>query len=341
MMGVYFVYRCPYNGPTEKYIKRFDDATVLDWFRRIWVPVPEDAAWPHARELLGTEVYSFAALFLGIHESNAPPPATIEEAANGVMSMYHGAIRYEEHCVQLLTDDDELTMCWYLFDDVFLKEHPGLAEYLLYEPEVLPDGAGPEGWKPRGVRSRLEWPGGSGSGSLFSLHLTPSDDCNLADLQDGVIDRHRGMRVGDICRVLLTRDAKEVFRWSDLHPALFQADLVTDPVELAFVRAIREAPGEAVNWMAYTDWLAEHGKPAAGLHLLRLALGRMYGETDQRVHVGEHVVQVYFPDSHDVFDQWILFDDLWASAHPVLADALLRFATRWDVLSTGDERALG
>jgi hypothetical protein len=34
-----------------------------------------------------------------------------------------------------------------------------------------------------------------------------------------------------------------------------------------------------------------------------------------------------------MFHQWILFDDVWASAHADLANALLRFARRWDVLS--------
>jgi hypothetical protein len=33
------------------------------------------------------------------------------------------------------------------------------------------------------------------------------------------------------------------------------------------------------------------------------------------------------------FFRWILFDDLWASAHPDLADSILRYVNRWNVLS--------
>jgi hypothetical protein len=33
-----------------------------------------------------------------------------------------------------------------------------------------------------------------------------------------------------------------------------------------------------------------------------------------------------------MYHQWYLFDDLWASAHPDLANAILRYASRWDVL---------
>ena len=32
------------------------------------------------------------------------------------------------------------------------------------------------------------------------------------------------------------------------------------------------------------------------------------------------------------YHQWIFFDDVWASAHTELANGLLRFAARWDVL---------
>jgi UV DNA damage repair endonuclease len=35
----------------------------------------------------------------------------------------------------------------------------------------------------------------------------------------------------------------------------------------------------------------------------------------------------------DVHHQWIFFDDLWAGANPDLADGILRYAQRWDVLS--------
>jgi hypothetical protein len=35
----------------------------------------------------------------------------------------------------------------------------------------------------------------------------------------------------------------------------------------------------------------------------------------------------------DVYEQWYLFDDVWAAGNPHLAAGILRFATRWDVLS--------
>ena len=77
-MPVYFVYRCPYMGPTEKYVKRFEDDTVVGWFRRHWTPLPESLAWDHAREVLGAEVYAFGSVFAAIGEDDLPPPEDID-----------------------------------------------------------------------------------------------------------------------------------------------------------------------------------------------------------------------------------------------------------------------
>jgi hypothetical protein len=37
----------------------------------------------------------------------------------------------------------------------------------------------------------------------------------------------------------------------------------------------------------------------------------------------------------DLYLQWYYFDDRWAAAHPRVANGLLRFAGRWDVLLPG------
>src|SRR5207302_4919397 len=77
-MGVHFVYRCHYAGPSEKHIRHFpEDGTVLDFFRRAWRPIGDsDEAYRHAEDLLGCDVYSFGRLFVDIAEQSLPPPGT-------------------------------------------------------------------------------------------------------------------------------------------------------------------------------------------------------------------------------------------------------------------------
>jgi uncharacterized protein (TIGR02996 family) len=58
------------------------------------------------------------------------------------------------------------------------------------------------------------------------------------------------------------------------------------------------------------------------------------------VRVDDHIAQLCFRQGiwesvgRSIYEQWILFDDLWASAHPDLANGILRYVQRWDVLSS-------
>jgi hypothetical protein len=51
-----------------------------------------------------------------------------------------------------------------------------------------------------------------------------------------------------------------------------------------------------------------------------------------KVACSPHIAQAcsYQPTSAHEWQQWFLFDDLWASAHPALAASLLRYAADWD-----------
>ena len=73
-MAVYFVYRCDEAGqPTSLYRKRFEDASVVDWFRNHWTPIADsDKATKHADALLGIHVYSFYDVFRAAAESETP-----------------------------------------------------------------------------------------------------------------------------------------------------------------------------------------------------------------------------------------------------------------------------
>jgi uncharacterized protein (TIGR02996 family) len=163
-----------------------------------------------------------------------------------------------------------------------------------------------------------------------------------------------------------------------LRAQLLQAPDKARPQETAFLRAIRDNPGDETNWAVYSDWLQEQGRPRAGLAVLERALtactrhpvaailnsidtrgiglgdlsaarqeceglpgqfaGRLtHDPARSLVHVEDHLAQVCLHTGRwgqrDLFHQWFLFDDLWAGEHPALANTVLRYARRWDVLS--------
>src|SRR5262249_33216700 len=108
------------------------------------------------------------------------------------------------------------------------------------------------------------------------------------------------------------------------------------------VQTLQATPDDEATWRAYADWLLERDWPSPGIRLLRLALPRMKRDggdpSRNAVNVGEHVAHASIHGRAE-FDQLILFDGLSAAAHPLLADALIRHVSRWDVLSTGHERS--
>src|SRR5262249_38987059 len=101
----------------------------------------------------------------------------------------------------------------------------------------------------------------------------------------------------------------------------------------AFERLAR-FPGQLQNKLPHNADL-----PTACRQLLDLEAqhrGELRTTIHSLIHVEDHLAQMCLDGSWEeepLFDQCICFDDLWASAHPDLANAILRFAARWDVLS--------
>jgi uncharacterized protein (TIGR02996 family) len=382
-MCTYFVYRSPYHGPSGKYLKRFDDATVLDWFRKHWRAVPDGPDSPadaYAEELLGTDVYGFDSLFMRIAERGLAAPANEKALWRQLRGNLYveGEIRAAPHCVQVLTDDDELELAYYFFDDTFLAEHRDRASFLLNADWRLPGGHANAGHRPTVATTALA-PRKGGPGATYLVFHGFSDSGNLDSLEGGY--RFSGLRLPDLARHLSGSSPTGEdwpFELRLLRAQLLQPPDMARPQEKAFLQAIQANPGDATNWAVYSDWLQEQGRPRAGLAVLEraltacarypvadilntidtrgLALGdlpavrpeceellaRFAGRASHDparslVHVEGHLAQLCLHTGRwgrrDLFHQWFLFDDLWAGAHPALANTVLQYARRWDVLS--------
>src|SRR4051794_5887625 len=98
-MGVYFVYRSPYDTPSGKQVTRFDeDDNLIDWFQRLWhAALADPQRW---RKEYDFEVYGFA-VFSRAEEINSegagPPPRDPEALAAWLAEEVYveGALLYE------------------------------------------------------------------------------------------------------------------------------------------------------------------------------------------------------------------------------------------------------
>jgi uncharacterized protein (TIGR02996 family) len=359
-VSVFFVYRCHYDLPATKYLKRFEDATLLDWFRNHWKLCPDYyAAGVYLEKLIGWDLYGFPSLLDQDTEDEDKPkaPKTVKDLQDLIERhlSVEGPVLFKPHVIQWLTDDDENEMACCVFDDHFLAKHPERAAYLLHEDWELPANAGTGGFTPK-HKTNLLAPRGRWEGMTYLMLEAAYEACSLTDLSGSV--RLEGVRLPQLAPYLAEADPDEdqELDWPlqllDLRDQLFSRCKLA-PTEKAFLREIRANPKDDTHWNVYGDWLEERGHRRAELTLLERALAaigsgppaslsRKPRRTKSRWRVEEHLAQLSlhtdvltYPrgGKRDTFDNWFLFDDLWASAHPDLANALLCHELRWDVLS--------
>jgi uncharacterized protein (TIGR02996 family) len=347
-MPIWFVYRSPKKGPLSKHVRRLDGAdTLLDWFRSVWRPIPGDSeAWEYAEELLGTHVNWAGTIFKQIAEENVSPPATIEELARFLVEVLEGGSeRFTPDTIQFLSgyDDDATALYW--FTDRFAQAHPERVAYLLHEDWRLPEKIGPGAFKPKpGVR--LVAPRSRSKKGLYCVELYwDNSGCDLEDLAGA--EKLPGKRLEDLVSwaLGLEEDDGESLDYSPLfrvREPLLRLLQEGEGLEGGFRRTLADQPGDAATWAAYTDWLAENDRPRAELHLLELALCELQGadyssdSEPRRVQVSPHCAAVMLPQGDGEFYQWFFFDDVWASGNVDLANALLDYALRYNVLDAWD-----
>lgn len=385
-MSVHFVYRCHYEGPSEKYNKRFESDTLLAWFQQHWDALSaadDDRAHEQAEAILGTFVYGFATLGSAITEHGLAAPASVAEL--GALLEEHlyveGEILLTEHCLQVITDDDELQMAYFFFDNLFLRDNGERAAFLLHADWRLPLACEGEPDFAPAVQGTEFAPGGSGAGQVWVCLLAYYDSGNLYDLEGPRVIP--GIRLGELPAWLLQRLPGDDWSWP-LELRLLRSQLLGPPdageaLELDLLRALQRRPDDDETWAVYSDWLLGRGQPRAEVVVLRRALERCVdlpvatitnsiswkdrcrgdlqsahddaaalvdeaggvearGLELSRLSVGEHLAQLClftaeWNEGKPMFHQWIVFDDVWAGTYPALANGLLRFAARWDVLS--------
>ncbi|HSI87101.1 MAG: hypothetical protein ACAI35_19780 [Candidatus Methylacidiphilales bacterium] len=149
-------------------------------------------------------------------------------------------------------------------------------------------------------------------------------------------------------------------RLPDLVPYLARhADPVGWPVELLMLRAVLKGPDDTLEAalgclvglplidLGGSDFGGKgsllEARAAFDSALSRIPETRRHQSEQQTQSVMQilphlavacfHVASADFSyGCKQLYHQWIIFDDLWATANPAMAHSLFRFGSRWDVL---------
>jgi hypothetical protein len=343
-MSVYFVYRNHYEGPSGKHVRRFEADSVLGWFQGIWERAKQaDDASEWVKTEIGADVYGFASIFEAARKQSLPPPSSGLKLRSYLEHLYvEEEIRYKPHALQVLTDDDEIELAYYIFDDYHLGQHPGRAAYLLHNDWRLPTTSSDKPRKPSFATKPVQ-PPGSGSGITYLAFLACYDSGGLSHLDEmATACRIKGVRVSGLSNYLEATPPGEDWPFElTLLRSQIHAD---DPTKLRLKAAL-----ERVASLPVTRLGEMNSRPQPGLDTIDKArnyiantvntLGGTFDHDPSKSLIGtsDNLLQLCLHTGtcfgNDVFHQWIIFDDLWAGQHPYLAEGVLRYAKRWDVLT--------
>ncbi|WP_328474922.1 hypothetical protein OHA21_16530 [Actinoplanes sp. NBC_00393] len=319
-----FVYRSPCEGLLGKHVRWLPDATVLDWFRRGWTEASADpGAWVQAE--LGADVYGLDSIFEEAAQRSLPSPGSMPELRKLLQAHLYveGAVKVDDHSVRASTDDDEVPLAYFFLDQSLVAAEPARLAYALHEQWPLPADAAEH----------------SDDEPVTTFAVSALGDADW-DTQGHVV-RLPGVRLPDLPGWLRATDVRRAW-----------------PQELILLRAavgpydtdLQPALDRINRWGAWNDQYldvagldADHDQAhrvvvevmaqVAGHDRIPGPLGRRR-PADGRITVADHLAQgVLHLDDTFGYQQWFVFDDVWAARHRYLAKSLTRwFNGKWDLL---------
>jgi|GEM_PF-6045434 len=360
-MSVELIYRTPYNHFDNKFHKSFPEVdTVLEWFQNLWRFHDEDPHqfYENASDYIGIRIYGFWGPFRIYDEefdisSNPSPPNDFSSLKEYLNNGYCNVIDMgeNENFIQVLTDDDELELAYYIFDSSYLKEDPTSIDYLLKQDYSLPlsfstdsDGSVIDG-KYRTIETNKGKKGKvyflrsntSGGDNLSSAEnsVVIYNGIRLPELYDFVLDDHDDdleilrlfaqgsleQTINKIVRfkkhwVLIYREFYEKFSYDDFNEmtpkegSSYVMQLVDNAEEKIIERHFKEFKPSSKSKYQVSD------------HFLQFSLNTDSWGT----------IPLMGTSPADLYDHFIIFDDLWASKNEILAKSLINFFKGWKVL---------
>jgi hypothetical protein len=358
-MAAYFCYRSPYDSLLGRHLQPLPDETVLAWFQRNWTCAGHseyEDDW-HSRSSdwlqseLGCDPYGLSSIFSAVRSNKLRCPRSEKQLFT--LLRKHLYVEYDREtgilcqpgAIQVYTDDDNLDVCYYFWDDQYLARHADRAAFVGLGGWRLPTASG-AGTYTAPVPLATVPTGRDRPGGVYLVTTQEAGKCDLQSLQDNPPRFLPGLRQPELPDFLRERRpapewGKELsLLWAELpEPGQLSDDDLWDGLNAitiysSLVFDLVGEIGERSRAEAH-KWMYEHR-------------GQMYKYEKRkpnsalgRVATSPHFAQLcwiianspQWARGRNVYNQWYLFDDCWASANRALADGLLRFATRWDVLT--------
>ncbi len=335
-MKIYFVLRCPYVA-THKIIQEFEAQSLLHWFQINWKTFESLSAlndrmaiFNSLTEKFGMPTSILADFILAIREENLTLPLDNEELFDLLDEFVDASETVVgEDFFTALTVYQGIEMAWYIFDQHYAHQNPERTTFMLYPDWQLPKSFGNKGFVPLAPFGYLPKRGKS-QGKTFIVFLTSYDEDNLNSLEealaidgvrlDGLIDYLRGL--------------------SFLESYPMELVIMSQLVKDYGIETLHELC-QTIARTRFHDIAQDYTFNKDGFALLH-AYWKQTEEQELLWSLSPHCLQISnefvsqlsgaIPEGAAIFNEWFIFDDLWAEANPHLATSLLYYAAQWDVL---------
>jgi hypothetical protein len=332
-MATYFILRSPYL-PANRSIFRLEAPSPLAWFQAVWSRLREEADVTSKALLDVGNLYYFEGFTENIRSKELAAPADSAELKTLLSkNWYSNNVECRDGYVLVETDDDEVELAfWWVSEEVFQAKQDLFA---CYTAAPLPAEIGSGDFDP-GCDVAATGHAGA-AGTVFCVFVTVWDSGNLDGLPGPVAVR--GVRLpgfADWLRATAPGSIEITGLRSHCRGHLTELDwlatVARHNAELdlpALLRRLAEVSPQSAadHWKEIREGTASEDELRKNVHWLKPWKATPDDPPIPTVIMQGCANSIEFR-LYDGFNWhvWFLFDDLWASAHPVLARSLLRFA---------------
>lgn len=333
--GIWFVYRSPSEGPLGKRVRRLPAPSILAWFQAR-VEEARIALDPArcADVELGGPVHGLGAVFDAVKKQSLHTPKSTAALTKLLKEHLHedggsDDVRVDAHSVRVIASGEEGESAFFFFDDDALRRMPRNLTYMLHDEARLPEGDVAQPFASVPVQAIT--PAGEKEGTTYACLLTSHGRRTLT----GRAVSFAGVRLPELAAHLrsVTPAPDGAGAWP-LELRVLRAMLDAGDTQLA--PALRRAaayPLDAVTSSRDHAVLGAGAHDAARAEIAAAAEGLKNEGDPAQVVVSEteHAALLSLHASPRLgHQQWILFDDRWAAAHPELATSILHYTEQAD-----------
>lgn len=318
-MKIYFAYRSGYIS-NNRHFKAFEADSVFDWFVQNWA-ILSDENLSVIKDFLGVRAYGFPISDYKTEEP-VPLPLDLNDLKTKIESfIYSNKVIVSENCVEVFTDDDEIELAWYVFDEKFASENSGKVS--IWFNETLPTSFENDPYSGK-LEGKTVFPKGNGECNTYYMASTIYDSSHIEDLEG--VYRIKGVNLPELTEYLRKNDSLSIeedyiYGLDEIRLMQMFSRLFSNHNQQELFQEITQ---HSFNGLFHTLKLQDITLDILEKIKIREA------DSEHTLNFSEHLIEISNNVS-EFYSYTILFDDYWLKKNLDLGKSLAAFCSNWEI----------